>query len=64
LLVEERGVSVDDTPKGEISPVLWGIPLARVVAEDIELSYALPPGRADRTEAKVHTAAQAAAAAG
>jgi hypothetical protein len=35
-----------------------------VVAADIELSYALPPGSADRTEARVHTAAQAAAAAG
>ena len=50
--MDDVPASVEDTPDGEISPIFLGIALARVVAEDIELSYALPPGRAgsDRSE--------------
>ena len=50
--VDDVPASVEDTPNGEISFVFLGIPLARVAAQDIELSYALPPGRAGSDRSK------------
>ena len=44
--VDDVPAPVDDTPDGEISPVSWGFLLRGWSPQDIELSYALPPGRA------------------